>query len=172
MDFSSLLCESQGMVTINILYSLKPSKNTILEAEGGAGCAHFLRRSSSVYTSLLLLIFTYLEMPGCTMRRAAANDNTLCRFEAGSLRQGTKSHRQHRMHTRRSPVRTRPSVPSPFLPAQLSQGDFAQFRISLLSVTLTGGLVAVTPAQGKKKNTIQSRFCKAWSSCSLWNQPF
>lgn len=35
MDFSSLLCESQGMVTINILYSLKPSKNTILEAGGG-----------------------------------------------------------------------------------------------------------------------------------------
>lgn len=31
VDFSSLLCESQGMVTINILYSLKPSKNTILE---------------------------------------------------------------------------------------------------------------------------------------------
>lgn len=137
MDFSSLLCESQGMVTINILYSLKPSKNTILEAEGGAGCAHFLRRSSSVYTSLLLLIFTYLEMPGCTMRHAAANDNTLCRFEAGSLRQGTKSHRRHRVHTRRSPVRTRQCAStSPFLPAQLSQGGFAQFRIILLSVTL------------------------------------
>ena len=37
VDFSSLLCESQGMVTINILYSLKPSKNTIL-----GGGAHFL----------------------------------------------------------------------------------------------------------------------------------
>lgn len=35
VDFSSLLCESQGMVTINILYSLKPSKNTILESGVG-----------------------------------------------------------------------------------------------------------------------------------------
>lgn len=45
VDFSSLLCESQGMVTINILYSLKPSKNTILEVGVGGwreGCAHFL----------------------------------------------------------------------------------------------------------------------------------
>lgn len=41
VDFSSLLCESQGMVTINILYSLKPSKNTILEG-GSRGCSHFL----------------------------------------------------------------------------------------------------------------------------------
>lgn len=41
VDFSSLLCESQGMVTINILYSLKPSKNTILEGGGGV-CVHFL----------------------------------------------------------------------------------------------------------------------------------
>jgi len=46
VDFSSLLCESQGMVTINILYSLKPSKNKILEGWGGegrgGGCTHFL----------------------------------------------------------------------------------------------------------------------------------
>lgn len=51
VDFSSLLCESQGMVTINILYSLKPSKNTILERgwrwwwwrrRRWRGCAHFL----------------------------------------------------------------------------------------------------------------------------------
>lgn len=46
VDFSNLLCESQGMVTINILYSLKPSKNTILERGWGGGgvgsCAHFL----------------------------------------------------------------------------------------------------------------------------------
>lgn len=40
VDFSSLLCKSQGMVTINILYSLKLSKNTILERGGGG--AHFL----------------------------------------------------------------------------------------------------------------------------------
>lgn len=63
VDFSSLLCESQGMVTINILYSLKPSKNTILE--GGGVCAF---TSSSlllgVYKRAVLclvpLIFTYL----------------------------------------------------------------------------------------------------------------
>lgn len=63
VDFSSLLCESQGMVTINILYSLKPSKNTILE--GGGVCAF---TSSSlllgVYKQAVLclvpLIFTYL----------------------------------------------------------------------------------------------------------------
>lgn len=49
VDFSSLLCESQGMVTINILYSLKPSKNKNLERGGGV---HSLPcRSSSVYTS-------------------------------------------------------------------------------------------------------------------------
>lgn len=74
VDFSSLLCESQGMVTINILYSLKPSKNTILEREGwwrarggggGGGLRSLPRRSSSVYTSravlcLVPLIFTYL----------------------------------------------------------------------------------------------------------------
>lgn len=35
VEFSSLLCKSQGMVTINILYSLKSSKNTVLE--GGEG---------------------------------------------------------------------------------------------------------------------------------------
>lgn len=42
VDFSSLLCKSQGMVTINILYSLKPSKNTILEGGGVGGGTHFL----------------------------------------------------------------------------------------------------------------------------------
>lgn len=45
VEFSSLLCKSQGMVTINILYSLKSSKNTVLEG-GGA-----FTSSSSVYTS-------------------------------------------------------------------------------------------------------------------------
>lgn len=39
VEFSSLLCKSQGMVTINILYSLKSSKNTVL---GGGGGVHFL----------------------------------------------------------------------------------------------------------------------------------
>lgn len=41
VEFSSLLCKSQGMVTINILYSLKSSKNTVLE-RGVGGCVHFL----------------------------------------------------------------------------------------------------------------------------------
>lgn len=50
----ALLCESQGMVTINILYSLKPSKNTIFWRGAGydGGAVRSLpRRSSSVYTS-------------------------------------------------------------------------------------------------------------------------
>lgn len=51
VDFSSLLCKSQGMVTINILYSLKPSKNTILEGGVGGGGHSLPHRSSSVYTS-------------------------------------------------------------------------------------------------------------------------
>lgn len=38
VEFSSLLCKSQAMVTINILYSLKSSKNTVL----GGGCVPFL----------------------------------------------------------------------------------------------------------------------------------
>lgn len=41
VEFLSLLCKSQGMVTINILYSLKSSKNTVLE-RGVRGCVHFL----------------------------------------------------------------------------------------------------------------------------------
>lgn len=69
VDFSSLLCESQGMVTINILYSLKPSKNKILEGWGGEGRGGGGALTSSpfllgVYKRAVLclvpLIFTYL----------------------------------------------------------------------------------------------------------------
>lgn len=55
--FPALLCESQGMVTINILYSLKPSKNTIfgealaMAAAAAERCAHFLAALPPVYTS-------------------------------------------------------------------------------------------------------------------------
>lgn len=69
--FPALLCESQGMVTINILYSLKPSKNTIFWRGagydgGGGGAVRSLPRPLflGVHKQAVLcrvpLIFTYL----------------------------------------------------------------------------------------------------------------
>lgn len=65
VEFSSLLCKSQAMVTINILYSLKPSKNTVFLGGGGLEGAFpssplLLGVYKRVVLCLLLLIFTYL----------------------------------------------------------------------------------------------------------------
>lgn len=60
VEFSSLLCKSQGMVTINILYSLKSSKNTVLE-RGVRGCIHFLTAPPQCIQA------------GCAMPAAAAH---------------------------------------------------------------------------------------------------
>lgn len=70
VEFSSLLCKSQGMVTINILYSLKSSKNTVLERRGGwvgwgfegafTSSPLLLGVYKRLVLCLLLLIFTYL----------------------------------------------------------------------------------------------------------------
>lgn len=67
VEFSSLLCKSQGMVTINILYSLKSSKNTVLEGGGGRVGVRSLPPPRCIQAGCVmppplppLLIFTYL----------------------------------------------------------------------------------------------------------------
>lgn len=60
VEFSSLLCKSQAMVTINILYSLKSSKNTVLGGGAFPSSPLLLGVYKRVVLCLLLLIFTYL----------------------------------------------------------------------------------------------------------------